>query len=776
MLGAFRWALAAILLVGSVNSFATVFEDWEVVDSACVARTATYIDSKNIYSLNVTVDKTGQRPVEVSITPENSKLSPVNGFQFAEYRNEVFSFGKLTNTGGADVFWNLPLNTAALLQEMRDGNQMNIEGLQGSELPFSLSGATAALNYLASKCGANAFSFSAAFERMFVPADKVSGVHLAKLTPAAASQLRDILLQAVVDFKGVQAVQADLDALEASFRALTTELGQLQAALSSLNSQLSTLTAQRDAAIADIARAQNDITALNASIATANSQLTQAQAVYNKAYATLQPYIADHDRLLGVMNNAQTRLNNAQAAVDTINQNIASDQQTIAALQAQSVRLVNQLSFVQRQEDQAAQVSSAADGAVRNYNVSAEIATMRAQNPTLNQLDQAMQSLRGQIAAATAGAQQAQAYRDATAAALNQCLAHGGHASFNFKRTLQSMFIEEAYAEGPGGFSGGISGGPGMGGVRGGIGGAGFPGGGQPGGGRPGPGTGGPGGPGGGPQPPHPPGPPQPPRPPGPPLPPQPPRPPTPPPQPPPPPPPPAPSCAPQQAAFNDAVNRLNQAQAALNNLQAQFNNDNAQYNQIVAQITNQVQAQYQQLQSQAQQARQRWAALQAQDRQISADLQNINTVQIPQYQSNLAAMQAALPNAQNELANATAALNSATADFNAFRQRTNWDNLANAVAAAQANVTSIQDYIAGLQAQVGANQNEIAQQSALRDSLINQIASTNQVIAAKQARLAQVQALLQPYDQQKQAIMARMDAAMKVLMDLQAQFIALLP
>ena len=33
-----------------------------------------------------------------------------------------------------------------------------------------------------------------------------------------------------------------------------------------------------------------------------------------------------------------------------------------------------------------------------------------------------------------------------------------------------------------------------------------------------------------------------------------------------------------------------------------------------------------------------------------------------------------------------------------------------------------------------------------------------------------------QPYDQQKQAIMARMNAAMKVLMDLQAQFIALLP
>ena len=69
-----------------------------------------------------------------------------------------------------------------------------------------------------------------------------------------------------------------------------------------------------------------------------------------------------------------------------------------------------------------------------------------------------------------------------------------------------------------------------------------------------------------------------------------------------------------------------------------------------------------------------------------------------------------------------------------------------------------------------------ISEQTAIRDSLDQRIAALRQLIAQKEARLVEVQNLLNPYDSQKAEIKGRLDASMAVLKGNSDEFAGELP
>ena len=709
------------------------FGDWEVIDASCVARTATYLNS-SVYSLNIMIDKSGKRPVEVLLRPEGSKNSSVKGFTAITDKGNIYSFAKLSkNSSGQDLFWNLPLDTARFVSEMKGVNQLNVTALGGvGELPFSMSGITAAMNELQSRCGSSALKATSVFESAFVPAANVKRVALSNLTPDNANQAREIVARGLVAHKGVLGVQAEIDGLEAKFKALIDERKVLISTLVQLNDTLNSLTNGRNTAQATIDNANAEIASLTAAIADSNNQLAIAQTNYQNAFNARQPFVPEHDRLEGIMGDRHSTLRSAQNRQAQIEQGIANDQNQIANLNQTFQDLNGQLDSLRNQEYEARNDADRAANNLRSFDYNSEVQRLKSQNGRVYQLERELSGLQAQSSRSAAEVQQAARDRDAASQALQRCAS--GHASYRLQDKIFALLIESASAFDPRGQ---------------------------------GQGRGGPGGPGGaGHQQPPPVVV-------------------TPPPvvvappvtvAPPPPPPPAAPNCSAQSSALGLAENRLAQAQASSNRDQYQLNNSTNEYNQLIGQIQGQAAQEQRELEERAHRTRERVGMLRNQENQTSERMQSITNVELPNTRNDLSDLQGQLPGAISDVANAQQAADQADAAFENYKRSVNYDELDRQVHVTLDKVNEIKYQIAKMQRQVRVDQQTVIDQTNLRDNLIKKIATTNLTISQKQTRLSQVQALLLTHDQLRSDLDTKMTAAVKVRTDIQSELIAILP
>ncbi|MGZ6468395.1 MAG: hypothetical protein ACXWQJ_13940 [Bdellovibrionota bacterium] len=745
--------LALALLFSIAASAATVGNsgDWQLDDTApndpakgtCVASTAGYMGNI-IVSLAVVMDKSGARPPELILQP--TKNVGATAMYVKSDSGAVFYLAKLAS---GNQYWNIPVNTARFVNDLLQGNQITFFAVSGSaeQLPLSLNGSTAMLNALRTRCAKNVVNV-ADFEKTFLP-EGADRFDIKKISPAAADALRASVAQAIPLYRKLKSILAELDALNARNKALIDERAQLQQDLARLiNVVVPDLTNRRDAAQAQIDRANAEIANLTSQIAQKQSELATAQAIAKNAYDRYAPLVSEHDRLLGLRRSDENQLSSARSTLADIDSNIANDEQSIANLNAEANQLQSQLPNAQSNVQRGLQDLDQANRAYQSFEPREAARRFFEQDQRHGQLEQQQRQLQGAYQQYQAQVQQAQgalqAYQNAYNAAvngLNQC--RGGHASL---LNLQGRVLAAA-GEGFGG--------------RGGQGGAGggFPG-------RGGPGGGG-GDHGGGGFPGHPPGPgPQPPAPPAPPTPPAPPV-----------PQPPTPvNCSAQEAAvnsaqanLNNAVNNLNQAQANFNNVNGQLQNVSSQLEQVRRDAEYRARSIQQDLANRVSQAQQYLNQAQATVSSMQSRLNNIIQFDLPRAQNDLAANENRRPGAVAAVQNAEQALDASTANFDSYLAETNYLAIEAEKNRTAAVVSQIQDTIVGFQGGIRSRQSLIAQQTSLRDSLIQQIASNNAVIAQKQARLEVVNTALAAYDVQKNEIQGRIDIAradLKVVSD----------
>jgi predicted nucleic acid-binding Zn-ribbon protein len=756
-------ALALLIAAPALAKTIAAPGDWVVNDSnpgdrnsgTCIASTATYLNDA-VYSLNIVLDKSGARPLEVLVMP-NSGKSSIQSMQMVVGDTKQYFFSKLRTPDGRDVFWGIPRNTDAIVGEMKNVNQFSayqIGGGQG-EAPFSMSGSSAAIAALANNCvGSKAIFATSDFEKAFLPTS-VTKVKIEKVTAAQSAILRDLVKTGVEAYRGVLAVKVELATLEAHYADLTRELGTLKADLNQLiNIKLVGLTGNRDNAQMQIDRANNEIADLNIKIAAKTAEVAAAQAAFDAATVALAPFTPEHNRLRDIMRNDQTRLSNAQDNLASINSSIANDQNRIAQLQNERSQLQRSLAQTQSDYSGAYAEMQNADQAVQQYNPQWEIRRMMEQNQQLRQIEGQQQQLRGQVDAYSQQVNYQQGVRDVKANAVTQCMAQGG--SMRVAGIVTNALGVTALAnqfDGPSPFGPG-----GMGGGRGGMGG--FPGGG----GHHGPGDGG--GPGGPAQPEPQPQPPVP----------QPPSPQPTAPGPQPPAPPQGPNCSPLQNDLNQADAQLNGTRAALQQAQGEQQQLEQQQQQIGQWIQQQVWNRKQQLDQWDATARDRVSVLASQLDQINQRLSQIAQSDLPNTQNDLSANQAAQPGAVNELANANSSLNGSTSAYNAYNVSVGYDGLKSTVDQTQSALSARHSELNAFNNGVSSRQALIVNQTARRDSLNNQIADTNGVIAQKQARQAQVEQLLIPYNSDKAVVVVKLTAAQAVLTGVTAQFDVALP
>lgn len=765
------------LLIPSVLSAATVGNsgDWQLDDTApndskkglCVASTAGYMGSV-VVSLAVVMDKTGARPTEVILQP--TKKVGASAMYVRSDSGKVFYLPKLAS---ANQYWAVPVDTERFVADLLEGNQITFFAVSGSseQLPLSLSGSTAMINALRSRCSKNIVDVKD-FERKFLP-ENADRFDVRSISPAKADELRAKVAEAIPLYRKLKSILAELDALNARNKALIDERAQLESDLNRLiNVVVPDLTNRRDAAQAQIDRANAEIADLRIRIQQKQVELVEAQGIAKAAYDRYAPLVPEHDRLLSIRRSDESRLSNARSTLANIDSNIANAERLIAQLNAEANSLQNQLPNAQREVQNAQRQVDDADRAYRSFDVRDAARRFFWEDRRRHQLEQQQRQLQGAYQQYQAQVQQAQgqvqaaqnAYNSAVQA-LNVC--RGGHAMVmnNLGRVLAAegdgRFGFGGREGGQGGGMGGFPGrgGNGPGGDRDGPGrgGDGRGGDGRGGDGRGGPGRPGPG-PGPGPQPPAPPTPPV-------------------------TPPPPQPvNCSAQeanvanaQANLNNAINALNQAQANLNNVDSQLRSVNQQMEQVRNEAEWRARQIQQDLANRLSQAQGYLIQSQNQVANIQNRLSNIIQFDLPRAQNDLSANENRRPGAVAALQNAEDALEVSTANFDDYLARTDYLAIEAEKNRTAGVVSQIQATIADHQAGIRSRQNLISQQTSLRDSLIQQIAENNATIARKQARLAAVNEALAAYDIQKNEIQGRIDISRADLKAVTDQYEAIL-
>ncbi|MDZ4085074.1 MAG: hypothetical protein U1E10_19180, partial [Bdellovibrionales bacterium] len=136
-------------------------KDWRLLDmgSSCVAETAVAIDGVT-HHLEVRVTKVASSPLEMTIRAEAAS-TPVMGYKAAldRAKTKVYTFAKLSNLAGEEVFWNIPRGSEDLVSYLKRENKFEVQATDSSGLPgktavFSLRGSSATISDLGKKCAA----------------------------------------------------------------------------------------------------------------------------------------------------------------------------------------------------------------------------------------------------------------------------------------------------------------------------------------------------------------------------------------------------------------------------------------------------------------------------------------------------------------------------------------------------------------------------------------------------------------------------------------------
>lgn len=357
----------AFALVGTAQA-KTIYAsgDWALDDSQpgvagkgnCVAATATYLGNQGAYSLNLVLDKSGNRPLELMIRPFRSP-SKALAFQVAIESGKIYGFAKLPRTAkGEDTFWNLPMGTEDFLAQLKGAKQLNVQSTNElGELPFSLSGATAVLTQLEKRCGAKPALNTIRFEKMFLSFED-EALDLAAVDSARATILRDLVAKGAGAYRLLDTAEVDLVTLDANRVKFEKEQVSLPGEIEQTKKKgIPALQSARGDIQAALDRALVDISITQASLVAQEKLLAAAQAAVTQAKAKRQPQATKLDALTAQNLADQERQTKAEASLAELDARAElAEQKELAELTTKRPALVTELEAAQ----QAAQLSLAA--------------------------------------------------------------------------------------------------------------------------------------------------------------------------------------------------------------------------------------------------------------------------------------------------------------------------------------------------------------------------------------------------------------------------------
>lgn len=698
--------------------------DWTLWDSnprdanagSCIANTAGRL-GRSVYSMELVVDKTGLRPLELFIRAEKGSTA-ISGFQMEARRGETYGFAKLSPPqDGREIFWYVPTDTEAFVNAIKAANQLNFFPISGSNehLPLSMAGSTATIRELVKRCTANSLFTAKEFEQLFLPVNK--DIQFADITVPKAERLRTLLAEGLIAYKRVLSLQLDLKRLEANFATQLKERDTVIAAINQISGR--DLPTLRQAQI----NAQNAIDQANASILSIQQEITNqrsaleaAEQQKQEASENLRPFVAEHNRLLSIRQNDASQLGVAENSLVAIDDAIQMRQQEIQNLNADLDRLRFGLSEAQNRLRRAQFDAENADRAQRDFNPRRETEIRLRNSPRLRQLEGEIRDLQGQVQSASQNVRSLEAERQARAQALRQCMIGG----------LSGITAQTLNAETPerGPRRPGNPGRP-------------FPG-------RPDrPGRPGPGQPEPDPTPPAPT------------------------------PPSPGPDCSAQQQALREAEGRLNVAQRQLNILQRQLGSSEQEFQNIRQRIINEVRQIHDELTQRAAFFRQQQQEAQFEVGQIEDRVRNILNFDLPRAQNDLAQMQNQRPGAARELERARSSLARSSNALESYRRSVNYEALERDVAVTSNRVSELQRGLTKLSRDLSAQQKLVTDKSNLREKLGQQIASAESLLLQKQTRLGELDQSLADFDRQKAELEASINDAMNALKPIADEYAA---
>lgn len=725
----FRVFVSSLLLLPLLSAHAAgpVFSsgDWALYDSnpkepnigSCIATTAGYL-GRTVYALELVVDKTGVRPLELMIRPAKG-TSAVTAFVGSLRSDKDYSFAKIPSPDQVrDAFWHIPVDTETFVTELRAANQFHLKPVSGTNervLPLSLSGSSATINELERRCAKNSMYTAREFEVAFLPANKDS-FKIENITPEKAALLRETVAKGVIAYKVLAGIQKELADLEAQFAALLRERGDLQNAIADLRDrQIPAFSAGRDSAQAKIDQATAEIANLMAQIDSRRSDLVVAQNDYNAANAQLQPLLPEYNRLRQIVRSDEAVLSNARTALANIDAGISARQSEVDNLNFELNRLNAALPEAQNRLRQGQFGYRQAQDAYNSFDPRREFMERFRRNPRAGQIERDIENLRRQVQEQERQVQQLDQIRDRRRQELQQCRSSDAVGKLEFDARRRPFPGGGDGPDGPDGPDGRPD---------------------RP---RPGPGP--------GPTPPPEPGPTPPPPGPGP-L--------------PPPPAPPVPprDCSAQENAFRDAEQQLRQAQNQLNQTRSALDSAKRDLENIRQRIQRDVQNE----QDALRQRMNEWANY-ARDAQMDVSrledrISNILRFELPRAQNDLANLQNQRFAAVSAVNNAQDSLSRSSQDLASYKRSVNFDAIKAEVDRTADIVSGIQAEISRLQRSVSDREALIRSQTASRDSYIQKLASANAQLSQKTLRLVDVNTALAAFDSQKAAIQVRIDQA----------------
>lgn len=406
-------------------------KDWRLLDmgSSCVAETAVAIDGVT-HHLEVRVTKVASSPLEMTIRAEAAS-TPVMGYKAAldRAKTKVYTFAKLSNLAGEEVFWNIPRGSEDLVSYLKRENKFEVQATDSSGLPgktavFSLRGSSATISDLGKKCAAGLSvptPADSAFEKAFLP-QSVASVDLARVTPAKADALRSFLTNARLAFLDSAATQSEIERLNAQYLREINELAGLRRNLDRLTQQeVKRLETERANAQVAIATASQEIQTLKPQVGTIEGQLVTANAEYETAYNAIKPHLSEYNRLVQVVRTQESREDDAQSRLSQAESRLGESQVALRDLENEARSLRQSYSSAQS-EAQSARTEYQRDGQeLRRFDRNRELRDRLARDGRIDSIERELQQFDARIRAQQQALANQEAERNRLNAELQAC-------------------------------------------------------------------------------------------------------------------------------------------------------------------------------------------------------------------------------------------------------------------------------------------------------------------------------------------------------------------
>jgi hypothetical protein len=237
-----------------------------------------------------------------------------------------------------------------------------------------------------------------------------------------------------------------------------------------------------------------------------------------------------------------------------------------------------------------------------------------------------------------------------------------------------------------------------------------------------------------------------------------------------------APNCSQQEADADRALNRLRESKERAERARNRAFQAENESRQIRESIEAQVRAEYAQLQTDVNTTAQRVQSLQLSYDNNSARVRQINDVEIPNRQNQIAQLQNEGVSVDSAIASASNDVDSRSSALKSFNSQVGWDQKKSTLDSAQADDDAKNGQLNDARAQKASFERDITTSFALKAQLEQTIAQKNDEVARSNSRIAALTQLLTAYDSAKADLLATADALKTEFAALKSKYAALIP